>query len=322
MNIERYKHQRLSSIRPFMPLLRRAVVFLVVFVILSGIIGPKIINHGLVERDGFQIYGGSGKALLFGVLAFLLLIYRKKYMPQFTSWRPIQLIWLGLSFLSVWLAWVSVDHLGANSTSLIWIILAHTSIIASVLLAAGGTFGPYNLRLLCKTYKKQLLLAILLAILFGGLLYAIYGLWRVLATIVLHAVKWLLGIIGIHATILLPRTLLLSKFGINIAQYCSGIESVALFTALYGLIGLLDWHRFNHFKFLWIFPLALIILFIFNIFRVFVLVLGGYYINPQIAFSLFHTYAGMIFFIIYSGIFWAISYKWMLNTNLIRSSRS
>jgi exosortase/archaeosortase family protein len=57
---------------------------------------------------------------------------------------------------------------------------------------------------------------------------------------------------------------------------------------------------------------ALLLLFGLNILRVYVLVMAGYYINPQIAFSLFHTYAGMVFFIIYSGIFWAVSYKWML----------
>jgi exosortase/archaeosortase family protein len=112
--------------------------------------------------------------------------------------------------------------------------------------------------------------------------------------------------------ILPPRTLLFNKFGINIIEYCSGIESIALFTGLYALIGVLDWQRFNHKRVIYIFPIGLIILFLFNILRVFVLILGGYYINPSIAFSLFHTYAGMVFFILYSIIFWAVSYKSLL----------
>ena len=286
---------------------------LAVFVLLSGIIGPRIISHGLVNKDGFQVYGGAGKALLFGVVAFLLLVYRKGKLPELTRWQTKQLIWLLLSGLSLTVAWIGVDRLITGHTAITWVVLTHVGIVVSVLMGAGATIGPRNLRTLGKVYKKEILLALVLAILFYGFLYVVYGLWRVLATIVLHSVSWLLRVVGIHSTILLPRTLLLSKFGINIAQYCSGIESIALFTALYGLIGILDWRRFDHRKFLGIFFPALAVLFVFNILRVFLLILGGYYINPQIAFSLFHTYAGMVFFIIYSGLFWAVSYKWMLH---------
>jgi exosortase/archaeosortase family protein len=151
-----------------------------------------------------------------------------------------------------------------------------------------------------------------LAILFYGLLAIVYSLWEVLASIVLHSVKWLLGLSGLHSIIIQPRILLLDKFGINIAQYCSGIESIALFSGLYILTGVLDWNKFNHRRFLYTFPVALFILFGLNIIRVYVLILAGYYINPQIAFSLFHTYAGMLFFIAYSLVFWAVSYKFML----------
>ncbi len=304
--------QHSSSIRLTVPFLKRATSFLIIFVILSGIIGPRIISHGLVGRDGFQIYGGSGKALLFGVMAFLLLVYRKGELPKLIRWHPKLIIWLALSGLSLAAAWTGVNHLITGNSTISWVLLSQAGIVGSVLLAAGGTIGPRNLRVIARIYKKEILFTLVLAILFYAFLYAVYGLWRVLATIVLHSVSWLLGVIGIHSTILQPRTLILSKFGIEIAQYCSGIESIALFTALYALIGVLDWRRFNHSKFLWFFLPALAMLFIFNILRVFILILGGYYINPQIAFSLFHTYAGMILFILYSIIFWGLGYKWML----------
>jgi exosortase/archaeosortase family protein len=301
-----------NSYKAAAPLLTRAAAFLGVFVLLSGIMGPHIIGHGLVDRDGFQIYGGAGKALLFGLLALLLLIQRRPAVPKLQPWRVTNVTWLVLSGLALTSAWVGVDRLINGASSLVWPLLVHISLIASVVLAAGGTFGPGNLRLLAKTYRHELLIALGLAIGFFVFLYAVYGLWKVLAAIVLHSVRWLLNLTNINATILPPRTLLLNKFGIDVAQYCSGIESIALFTALYALIGVLDWRRFNHRRFLYIFPAALVVLFILNILRVFALILGGYYINPQIAFSLFHTYAGMLFFILYSLIFWAISYKWML----------
>lgn len=312
------KSNELASLKVAAPLLKRAAAFLGVFVLLSGIIGPHIISHGLVGRDGFQAYGGAGKALLFSLLALLLLIQRRKTLLKLHPWRLTNIMWLILSGVALSCAWIGVNKLIGGATSLIWPLLVHASLVASVILAAGGTFGPGNLRLLAKTYKRELLIAVGLAVGFFVFLYAVYGLWEVLATIVLHAVRWLLSLTGLTAAILPSRTLLLSKFGINIAQYCSGIESIALFSALYALVGVLDWHRLNTRKFLLALPPALLVLFALNILRVYLLILAGYYINPHIAFSLFHTYAGMLFFTIYAIIFWAISYKWMLRVPIKR----
>ncbi|HVV26271.1 MAG TPA: archaeosortase/exosortase family protein [Candidatus Saccharimonadales bacterium] len=266
-------------------------------------------------RDGFQVYGGAGKALLFGALALLLLVTRKKSAAvRLKPWHWTQLIWLLPAAFAASTAWYGVDELIARQPGA-WPLLTHACLLASVVFAAGATFGPANLRLLARTYRKEVLISLGLAIAFFGFLYAVYGLWKVLATIVLHSVRWLLGLLGLQSTIIMPRTLLFNKFGIDVAQYCSGIESIALFTSLYVLVGVLDWPRFNHRRFVAIFVPALAVLFGFNILRVAGLIAAGYYINPQIAFTLFHTYAGMVFFILYSIIFWSLGYKWMLRKN-------
>jgi exosortase/archaeosortase family protein len=301
-----------NTLKAATPLLTRVVAFLTSFVILSGILGPHIIGYSLVNRDGFQIYGGAGKALLFGMLALLLLVYHKGSLPKLKPWKLQQVIWLVLAGLALVTAWIGVDHLHHNSSDIAWLALTHTATIGSVALAMGGTFGPANLRTLISTYRRELLVSLGLAIGFFIFLDLVYELWQVLAAIVLHAVRWLLNLSGLNATIIPPRTLLLTKFGINIAQYCSGIESIALFTALYALVGILDWRRFDHIRYLYIFPMAILLLFGLNILRVYGLIMAGYYINQQIAFSLFHTYAGMVFFILYSGLFWGVSYRWML----------
>jgi exosortase/archaeosortase family protein len=280
--------------------------------LLSGLIGPRIISGGIVHKYGFGIYGGAGKALLFAALAFLLLAYRRGFELKLRPWQPYNLIWLGLSALAFTGAWLGVTHLLQGQTTAFDIVSTHAFLLSSLVFAAGGIFGAANLRLLLHVYKRELLISIGLGAAFYGFLTLVYSLWTVLAAGVLHSVRWLLGAFGLHSTILPPRTLLFNKFGIGIAQYCSGIESIALFTGLYALVGVLDWPRLNHRRFLYIFPLALIILFGFNILRVAALIAAGYYINPQIAFSLFHTYAGMVFFIIYSLIFWRLSYAWML----------
>jgi len=59
-------------------------------------------------------------------------------------------------------------------------------------------------------------------------------------------------------------------------------------------------------------------LFVLNIVRVYGLIMAGYYINPEIAFSLFHTYAGMVFFILYSAVFWAVAYRYLINRKEVR----
>jgi exosortase/archaeosortase family protein len=294
------------------PILKRTVIFLSLFVIISGVLGPHIINYGLSNKDGFQIYGGAGKSLLFGIICLLIMVQRQEKEIKFSEWHKGNVILLILSGLSTCLAWYSINHLigqGHNST---WPLLANISILASIVFAAGFSFGPYNIKLLLITYKNELVASLILAITFYFFLLGVYSLWKFLSNTVLHAVSGLLHLVGLSAVIIPPRTLLLNKFGISIAEYCSGIESIALFTGLYTLIGVLDWHRLKHARFLYIFPLALLVLFGVNILRVFVLILAGYYINPHIAFTLFHTYAGMIFFILYSAIFWAISYNWML----------
>lgn len=296
----------------FKPLITRTLAFMVCFVALSGAIGPIIIRDGLVGSSGFQIYGGAGKAFMFGAIALSLLVSRKGIEIELKPWRWHYAGWLVCSAVALGLAVYGVEQLSTEGGSVLWALPVHAGIVASVVFAAGGTYGPANLRKIGRTYKKELLLTLGLSFGFFVFVYIIYGLWTVLAAAVLHAVRWLLSVSGLFVTVVPPRTLLLDKFGIHVAQYCSGIESIALFTALYVLIGVLDWQRLVRRRFLLIFPVALVVLFSLNIFRVYALIMAGYYINPEIAFSLFHTYAGMIFFIFYSGIFWAVCYKWML----------
>jgi len=285
---------------------------LVIFIVFSAIVGPHVVSSGLVQHDGFQLYGGAGKAMLFGVLALGLLVQRKGFAARIGRWHWANTLWLILSVAALVIAWAGINKLINDPHLVGWAVLANVSLVASIIFVAGGSFGPATLRLLAKTYRRELLIALGLTVAFYAFLNAVYGLWSILATIVLHMVNWLLNLVGVTASVLPGHSLVLDKFAVTINEYCSGIESIALFTALYALVGVLDWHRFNHRRFLLIFPVGLAALFGFNILRVFVLILAGYYINPTIAFSLFHTYAGMVFFILYSILFWAVSYRWLL----------
>jgi exosortase/archaeosortase family protein len=315
------KAVKLNIPKAVVPLLERTAAFLGIFILFSGLIGPRIISSGILYKDGFGIYGPAGKTLLFMVIAFLILLWKKNDWVRLKKWDKRNILWLVLSTIFYFLLWLSVEYLIKHPyRSDYRVALAHVLLIFSLLLAAVGCFGLSSVKIMFQKYRNEILISLGVGIAFYGLLIAIYGLWAVLASIVLHSVSWLLrSISGLSAAVVPPRTLLLSKFGINVAETCSGIESLALFLGLYILVGFVDWERFNHKKFVTILPFALLALFGFNILRVYSLILAGYYINPQIAFSLFHTYAGMVFFIIYSGIFWGTCYKWMLRQPLAGS---
>jgi exosortase/archaeosortase family protein len=62
-------------------------------------------------------------------------------------------------------------------------------------------------------------------------------------------------------------------------------------------------------KYLSLFPLAAVGLYLVNILRVYLLVLIGATISPKLAIQLFHTYAGMLLFIAYFFLFWTVFYR-------------
>lgn len=302
------------------PIIIRLAVFLLFFVIAASIIGPHIISRDLFYRYGFQFYGEAGKGLISAVIAFLLLIWRKRPFPKLQPWGISNIGWALGSLGALLLEWKIIDRVGRSNPGILWPVAAHICIAAIIVLLLCFSFGVINIRLLMHSFKNELTIAAVLWVVFTAFLYLIYGLWRFLASTVLDSVRALFNIIGISSIYIPPQSILFKKFEINIAQGCSGIESIALFTGLYVLIGILDWQRFNHKKYLVVFVPALVLLFGFNILRVFTLILAGYYINPQIAFSLFHTYAGMVFFVIYSLIFWGISYHWILQAGNTKHS--
>lgn len=294
------------------PLLRRVIVFACLFIIVSGIIGPRIISGDILLRDGFVIYGGIGKALLFSIIAFVLLARRFKDQIKLQKWQPKLIGWIVAAFFAFILAWISVDSLLAGVRSLQNLLLAHGALLLCIGCIAIGCIGPKNIGAMWGIYKREIIWSVILGIAFYIFLHLVYGLWQPFASIVLTSVEALLNASGLETTVLPPHTLLFDKFGITVAESCSGVESIALFTSLYAIVGLLDWDRLNKRRYLIIFPFALLALFILNILRVYSLIMAGYFINAEIAFSLFHTYAGMVFFIFYSAIFWLISYKYMI----------
>jgi hypothetical protein len=105
-----------SRYASYAPLLWRVLAFIGIFVIVSGILGPRVISGGILYKDHFGIYGGIGKALLFGAIAFLLLASRDKNRLQLLAWQRANLVWLLLAALSTAYAWIGISHLLAGNS--------------------------------------------------------------------------------------------------------------------------------------------------------------------------------------------------------------
>ena len=301
----------MNAIRAITPLMWRVIAFVSLFVLVSGIAGPRIIASDIFFRDGFGVYGSVGKALIFGVIALALLV-RTKRQVAIAPWRPGLLWWAAGAVAALVASWIAVDGLMAGQRTVLNLVVAHAGLLASVAGMALACFGASNLRVLFNMYRREVVTSVGIAVAFLVFLMAVYALWEPLSSVVMYSVDFLLRMSGLVTAVIPPNQLLLDKFGITVAESCSGIESIALFTGLYIIVGLLDWPRLRRTRYFVIFPIALFLLVIFNILRVYGLVMAGYYINPEIAFSLFHTYAGLVFFIIYSAIFWAIAYKYLV----------
>ncbi len=294
------------------PLLVRLVAFLLLCIFITGIIGPKIISNGILYRDGFAIYGGAGKALAFALVAFALLVRNKITNVKLEKWDRRLIGWLALSLVLTHSAWLMVSQLIEGNNTLPNIILTHALMLLSIVFAALAVFGFNNIKKLITEFRTEIVQSLVIAAIFYLFLLVVYGLWKYLAFIVLYSVAWLLDLTGLTVTIVPELTIILDKFGVTVEKYCSGIESIALFSGLYAIVGILDWQKLNKKRFFLVFPVALFILFLLNILRVFILILAGYHINIELAFSLFHSYAGMLFFMAYAGAFWLIMYKHLL----------
>ena len=128
---------------------------------------------------------------------------------------------------------------------------------------------------------------------------------------VLRAVYFLFSLTFQPVVRIPPRALFVKNFVVSIEEACSGVDSLFLFRTLYICIGTIDWKKFNKLKLILMFFPAVMGLFLVNILRVYLLILIGVLTNPQVTIQLFHTYLGMILFIIYFTIFWRFTYRWM-----------
>jgi exosortase/archaeosortase family protein len=173
----------------------------------------------------------------------------------------------------------------------------------------GYKFSKYFI----KGFKKEISLSLILFFIIYTLSYYVQKSWHYFSFVVAKSVSWLLNLITISTLGFQDKLPIIQfkSFIIGIDSPCSGIESMFLFTILYLFIAGYDWKILNKKKLAWMFIPGIVSVFLLNIIRIFLLILLGAYVSPSFALGMFHTNASWIFFLIYFGLFWKLSYKWM-----------
>lgn len=190
-------------------------------------------------------------------------------------------------------------------------LATHGILMLSVILLALGVFSWGFIKQFARQFKRELIICLALAVFMYFMIFQVWKLWTYFSDVVLKMTYALLSLTFPNVSITLPRTLALGNFAVVIGQACSGLDSLFLFTCLYWFFGFVDWKEFNKKKLVLMYLPAAIGLFLVNVLRIYLLMLIGFMVSRELALELFHTYAGMVLFIVYFLVFWKLSYKWL-----------
>lgn len=293
-----------------MPL--KLFIFTLLFVVISGSIGSWLIPTRLLYAFGFYLYGNLGKMVLLSMVLFFLITKDKLKSQKNPTWQRTNLIFLFLALVSaatfIPLARTLLGFTSFASNPALS-LLVHLTLISIPLFLFIGIFGSTFFMSFLRSFKKELFLCLVISIILDFGIFQVWKLWPIFSGGVLYSVHFLLSLSFNGVKLIPPYTLTVNNFSVAIQQACSGLESLFMFTALYTFIGFTEQKTLNFRKFLLYFPFALLGMYFVNILRVYLLIVIGATISPTLALRLFHTYAGMILFLLYFALFWRFSYK-------------
>lgn len=293
---------------------KRILIFVLLFIAMSGLIGYWVIGTQLLYPFYFYIYGNMGKVLLLSGLAFLYLVRGRKLTFDFGSPTLTSYI-LILSSLLLTLAFYPLSKMLLTyqtfDANVLFSLLLHVVLILSVVFLFLGVFSVAFIKWLFVNFKHELVVCSVMAVALYSMVFQVWKLWPYFSHVVLQVVYAKLSLTFDNVTIIEPLILRVNNFSILVGQACSGLDSLFLFTALYWFFGIVDWREFNKTRLILAFFPAALGLFAINILRIYLLVLIGALWSPKLALGLFHTYAGLILFMVYFLVFWKLAMTWL-----------
>lgn len=295
----------------FKQLILKTAVFMFAFIAISFVLGQRIVGSSLLYGFDIFIYGGMGKVLLFSILGFVIL-YREKLSKLKSYDFEIKdgiLVLVGIVLaVAFYILELNIESIPVNFINRIWIHLLFLGIFGFLLV---GVFGIKFVKDFFRKFKKEIAYFLIFGIVVYSLMWLVWQAWPILSLLVMKIDYFLLNFFGIEAQVLGERILKVGDFSAQIGEACSGVFSIFIFASLYLFFVLLDWKKFNKKKIILVFVPAVVGAFFVNVFRVFLLMIFGAFVSREIALGLYHSYVGMIFFLIYFSVFWGFLYNWM-----------
>ncbi|MFA9289402.1 MAG: archaeosortase/exosortase family protein, partial [Weeksellaceae bacterium] len=264
----------------FRSFITKLLVFCVLFILVSGIVGPWIISTKLLYGFSFYIYANMGKMILFSALAFIILTRDHIKQIKHINYDRYNIFFIILSFILTGVFFYAANQLldqKSLSSNIGLSIITHLLLISVPLFLAIGVFGLKFIRYFVFTFKKEIAICLILSVIFYFSIFEVWKLWPYFSNAVLKSVAFLLSLHITPVKDVGNLTLFVRNFTVRIEEACSGLDSIFLFTALYTLVSLVDWKKFNHTKLILAFIPAVIGMFIVNIIRVYALILIGVY---------------------------------------------
>lgn len=202
------------------------------------------------------------------------------------------------------LAWAGV-------LTLVKYLLNGLFVLAVVLACFGWSFVVKQVRV----YAYQLIGFIGVGIGFFFLIQLFQSIWRVFGNIAALTIGFLLGLTFENTQLDIAATrapiLQVNDFRVAISQECSGIDSLLLFLALFATLLVLDWDRFDKRRLIVLFVIGVFGTWLYNIIRIYSLMLVGIFISPEFAVDMFHTNAGWMLFLLFFIVYWHFGSKWV-----------
>ncbi len=296
------------------PLLRRLSLLALLFTAELLLITLRLDNAALAGQSGLLgLIGSQGALILRAAVLFPLLLatfalLRHRHQLATTTPPPLHRPFLAGHFaaLALFAALATSLYFGSPSSpaALVWLLSGGAAILLGAL-----AFLPLTIwkSLFLITRRLWLLcLALTLAVCFGAA--PSRQLWPLAAHATFFLVSTLLRLTG-NSVVSLPASLILgtSRFSVEIAPQCSGLEGMGLMLA-FGITWLILFRRECRFPHaLLLLPIGLVAMFLLNAVRIFALILIGDAGAEQLALGGFHSQAGWIIFILVAAAFSAVA---------------
>jgi exosortase/archaeosortase family protein len=266
-------------------------------------------------------------ALLFGVVAFLIISYKKLLDIKNFSFQKHQWIFIFLSAFFLIGQYIFKYTINQNTeyflqATLFWGIIKILINVLFVISLYFAVFGIPFTKYILKEYRKDIFLFLGLSVAFFVIMLLVQNLWTYFSSAISEILYKIFSLFFQDVT----YKPFVSSFtmaegggpllGINnfraiVGKPCSGIDSFLLFTSLYALIFILDYKRLKKGLTIALFFVGAIGMFLTNTLRILLLFIVGAYIDAKFAIGMFHTNAGWILFIGYFFFFWWIVSKYI-----------